>query len=79
MAPGANNRARTTFEKLAEKLKPEERTIEFDPETWQPTGKNAPNFVSYCNCKAKYIPINIVYWKDVDVGLKDEVWEDIKV
>lgn len=79
--PKKRTRGPTTCKKLKEKYanKNLEKTIEFD-EFGTPIGAWRDQFVSYIGAVARVqVDINIESWDSVNQGLKDTMWEDIKV
>lgn len=75
-------RGPTTCKKLREKTanKTIEKTIELDEYGKPKPGKWKKQFTSYAGAIVRQkVDINIESWKVVNDGLKDTIWEDIKV
>ncbi|XP_074369483.1 uncharacterized protein LOC141710885 [Apium graveolens] len=74
-------RGPTLCSKLKEKFKNQktECNLDFD-EDGNPVGDMASQFASYVGTAARlHVNINIKSWDVVDEGLKDMIWEDIKM
>lgn len=79
--PKKRTRGPTTCRKLKEKYahRSHEKNIEFD-EYGTAIGAWRDQFVSYIGAVARVqVDINIESWDSVSEGLKDTMWEDIKV
>ncbi|KAK1368429.1 hypothetical protein POM88_034521 [Heracleum sosnowskyi] len=79
---GSKKRTRgpTTCKKLKETTsnKAVDKTVELDA-FGKPLGKWQDNFTSYVGAVFRQrVDINIESWKDVNQGLKDTIWQDIK-
>lgn len=74
-------RGPTLCTKLKEQIKNQRKDlrIEFD-ENGSYVGDNAGNFASYLGAEVRlHVNINIKSWDVVNDGLKNMIWEDIKV
>lgn len=78
-ASTTKGRGPTTCRNLKKKKATEQLSVQFD-QYGRVIGPYATKFVSYIGSLVRsQVDINIKSWRDVDAGLKNIIWEDVKV
>jgi hypothetical protein len=79
MEEGTGKRSRTSLSGFRGSKRVDERHIEFRSDG-VPIGDNASKFVNYYAILVRdRVPCTIQSWKNVNVELKNELWNEIKV
>jgi hypothetical protein len=79
MEEGSGKRSKTSLSSFRESKKTNEKHIEFRSDG-VPIGDNASKFVNYFAILVRdQVHCTIQSWKKVNVELKNEIWNDIKV